>query len=167
MASIYIIHCTISGKKYVGQTKGKVENRIRTHFSKKTTPKNKSPRLYSAMEKYGRENFIWGIVESCEEDLTNQRECDIISKFDTYKSGYNSTPGGSLFKSHSPETKAKMSATWKAKVARGEKMNGCQKGSTQSPESNAKRSRTLQMRKEQGLSVGCPKGTIPWNKKLN
>jgi hypothetical protein len=111
------------------------------------------------MEKYGRENFIWGLVEQCDESLANERECDIIREYATFSHGYNSTIGGSTFKKHSPETKAKMSATWKSKGTSN------RKGKKNSEESNAKRRATMLARKEAGLYCGRPKGSIPWNKK--
>ena len=47
-----------------------------------------------AMRKYGQDNFSFAILEECEEKDLPEREQYWIKKLDTYKNGYNETPGG-------------------------------------------------------------------------
>lgn len=98
---IYIIKNNINEKVYIGQSIN-IENRCRTHFSKgspdaslnQTEMKNG---LHSDMRKYGRENFYYEVLEECEKDKLDEREKYWISYYDSFKNGYNGTPGGSFY----------------------------------------------------------------------
>lgn len=50
--------------------------------------------LYSAMNKYGVENFSVEEVEHCEDSEAEEREIYWIDYFDSYGNGYNATKGG-------------------------------------------------------------------------
>ena len=158
MTTIYCIHCITTGKKYVGLTRQPVENRIKQHFKEWNgrNPREKRRRLYSAMEKYGRENFIWGIITECEDSLGKQEEMCYIKSLNAYPQGYNCDWGGSSCV-HSPETRAKMSATWKSKGTSN------RKGKKNTEESNEKRRQTLIARYKD--KPHHRKGKTPWNKK--
>ena len=156
---IYCIHCITSGKKYVGQTKQPLMQRFNQHMAPYGgVHEHRKPRIKQALEKYGKDAFMIGIVEECEKDVANERETYWIQELNAYTEGYNSKPEA-IGTAHSAETRAKMSATWKAKGTSN------RKGKTNSEESNAKRRATFARRKALGLNVGAPKGTIPWNKK--
>ena len=90
---IYIIKNKINEKVYIGQTLLSVEERFKQH----TKPSNskKHYKIYKAMNKYSVENFYYEILESdvSEEDI-NEREIFWIEKYDSFKNGYNSNPGG-------------------------------------------------------------------------
>jgi group I intron endonuclease len=95
-----IIYCytnKINGKKYIGQTINTMAIRAKSDGSGYST-KHKFGR---AIAKYGWDNFEGEVLESVETDACSLKEqldtleCFYISKFDTYKNGYNSTPGGS------------------------------------------------------------------------
>ena len=90
---IYCAHCIHTGKKYVGQTKQKLYNRIASHFidSNKPSPKGK---FYRALKKYGRNGFIWGIIEECDLSILNNKEIFWIAEYKTVENGYNLSPGG-------------------------------------------------------------------------
>ena len=90
---IYIIKNKINEKVYIGQTLRSVEERFKQHM--KPSNHKKHYKLYRAMNKYGNDNFYYEILESnvCE-DIIDEREIYWIEKYDSYKNGYNSTPGG-------------------------------------------------------------------------
>jgi len=89
---IYCAHCIFTGKKYIGQTiKNKLQYRMAQHF---IDCKSYNHKFANALKKYGKDGFIWGIVEECDSDLLNEREIYWISKYSTFDNGYNSTPGG-------------------------------------------------------------------------
>lgn len=105
---VYLIQNRINGKRYVGQTKKNVKARFNEHAH------NKKSIIGKAINKYGKENFICGVIKSC----TSKEEMNYWEKFFIFalKSkaprGYNQTDGGegsSGFK-HTPEHNAKISA---------------------------------------------------------
>lgn len=133
-SGVYVITNLISRKKYVGQSLG-IRQRWLAHVRKKSCLA-----LFSALEKYGKENFSFEIVY-CTNDREemNRVETLLIKENNSmYPNGYNLLGGGdapeemaeyvkdkirqSLLngasymkgKKHSPETIAKMSATRKA-----------------------------------------------------
>jgi group I intron endonuclease len=89
---IYCAHCIFTGKKYIGQTVKKYLNyRITEHFADCV---NYNHKFANAIKKYGRNGFIWGIVEECDISILNDREVYWIEKYDTFNNGYNTTTGG-------------------------------------------------------------------------
>lgn len=50
--------------------------------------------LYSAIRKYGIENFKIEEIEECSDVIVNEREVYWIEKLQTFKNGYNATMGG-------------------------------------------------------------------------
>ena len=73
---IYCAHCIFTGKKYIGQTRQKLLcDRIASHF----VDANKNYRdgkFQRALKKYGRNGFIWGVIEEAEKDyLVIEMEC--------------------------------------------------------------------------------------------
>lgn len=89
---IYCAHCLVNGKKYIGQTKRKLEKRIKEHV--RDTKKYSYVKFYRSAIKHGWNNYVWGIVEECEVNLLDEREIYWINYFDSLKNGYNSTIGG-------------------------------------------------------------------------
>ena len=86
---IYQITNTITNKKYVGKTIQKVEKRFQQHirYSKKHNTK-----LSNAIKKYGKDNFIIEILETCDDEKhLNEREIYWILKI---LPEYNMTLGG-------------------------------------------------------------------------
>jgi group I intron endonuclease len=91
---IYCAHCIFTGKKYIGQTRQHLLcNRIAKHFldANKDYSDGKFQR---ALRKYGRNGFIWGIIEECDIVLLNDREIYWIAEHKTVENGYNLSPGG-------------------------------------------------------------------------
>lgn len=92
--TIYCAHCICTGKKYIGQTRKELKERIRQHKNSSCKKKYKNVKFYNAIKKYGWENFIWGIVEEGDINIWNDREIYWIEKYKTYEDGYNLTKGG-------------------------------------------------------------------------
>lgn len=72
-----------------------VKDRIAAHFKPSTAKLRGTYKIYNAINKYGKENFYYEILEeNIPEDLLNSKEISYIAKYDSYYNGYNSTPGG-------------------------------------------------------------------------
>ena len=94
MAYIYKITNLINNKCYIGKTLNTIQERWREHCSDyKRRDEEKRP-LYSAMNKYGIENFKIEEIEQCNEDIINDREKYWIEYYGSFKKGYNATLGG-------------------------------------------------------------------------
>lgn len=95
MYEIYLITNLQNGKQYVGATRRSAFIRFKEHFVESKNVNSKSP-LHHDMRKYGLPNFSLTILESGMDDSKIcEREKYYISKYDTFKSGYNCTVGGS------------------------------------------------------------------------
>lgn len=107
---IYGAYCIISKKWYVGQTIRDFDIRKDEHIRKSYNEKDDAyyHKFHCAIRKYGIENFIWYIIEdnilvpyyyeNCEEiqdrSLLNEREIYWVDYYNSFKYGYNMTPGG-------------------------------------------------------------------------
>lgn len=89
MGVIYKATCKITGKHYIGQTKRTLQIRKKQHEKS-----NDDYYFHRAIQKYGKENFQWSILEQCENSKLNSREQFWIQKYNSYANGYNSTKGG-------------------------------------------------------------------------
>jgi len=103
--TIYCVHCILTGKKYIGQTIQKIQYRINDHFCRSS---NSQYKFHRAIKKYGKNNFIYGVIEECDFSVINDREMYWINVFDTFKNGYNSDTGGMNGRLLSKETKIKI-----------------------------------------------------------
>lgn len=98
MAFIYKITNNINGKIYIGKTEhNNPEDRWKEHLCSYTKHKCEKRPLYSAMKKYGPENFTFETIEETENP--EEREIYYIDKYRTYVgfkdcNGYNATLGG-------------------------------------------------------------------------
>lgn len=88
---IYCYHCISTGKKYIGQT---IKEEIRK-YRHLIDSKRLYCKFYNAVNKYGWENFIYGVIGEYDFELLDENEIYYINEYDTYKSGYNMTLGGS------------------------------------------------------------------------
>lgn len=94
MAYIYKITNQINGKIYIGKTLKTIEERFKEHCYNYKKRKNEKRPLYSAMNKYGIENFDIKEVEKCNDKVVNEREKYWIEYYGSFKNGYNATLGG-------------------------------------------------------------------------
>ncbi len=111
LGTIYLIINLINGKKYVGQTRRSLEERINEHRRCKN-----DIGVDLAIQKYGWENFKVEIIEVCPVDKLNEREIFWIAELNTkVPNGYNLTEGGDGGINPSAETRAKISVSKKGK----------------------------------------------------
>lgn len=94
MAYIYVITNNINQKQYIGKTNYSIEKRFDEHKNDCSKRRCEKRPLYSAMNKYGVENFSIEMLEECSVDIVAEREVYWIDKLNTYKDGYNATYGG-------------------------------------------------------------------------
>lgn len=111
MGSIYMITNKLNNKKYIGQTKREVSERLKEHLEIAYHTKC-NLHLYNAMRKYGIENFEVTILKTnLPENKLDEWEIYYIGKYDTLENGYNNTAGGGGIRGyhHTQETKNKIS----------------------------------------------------------
>ena len=107
MYTVYQHKNKINGKFYIGITSQKPEQRWGSQGSNYKS----SPHFYSAIQKYGWDNFEHNILFT---DLTKEQAClkeqELIKEYNSMNRefGYNSTSGGDIF-TMNEETKQKMS----------------------------------------------------------
>ena len=108
--TIYLLTCTVNGKKYVGQTRQKLGRRITEH--KRDSSINR-PGVDHAIFVHGWEKFTVEVLEICPVDKLNEREMFWIRELNTKApNGYNLTDGGDgcTGYKHTAESRSKMSA---------------------------------------------------------
>lgn len=105
---IYKLTCLITWKPYVGQTTKTLDERFIQHSRTDSL-------IGNAIRKYGAENFLREVLEVCDtQEQLNEREKFWIAYFNSkVPNGYNLTDGGEGMagRHHTPESKAKMSAS--------------------------------------------------------
>lgn len=87
MVGIYKITNKINGKKYVGQSNN-IERRFSEHCLRHEIP------IDIAIQKYGKENFLFEVIEECSLDKLNSKEQYWIERENAFKDGYNCNTGG-------------------------------------------------------------------------
>lgn len=89
--SIYKIVNSINGKVYIGYTKNYTK-RLNEHCQ---DSKRHHSKFYNAINKHGWENFTHDILyQSLDINHAKEMEIYFISEYNSYRKGYNSTPGG-------------------------------------------------------------------------
>lgn len=106
MIGIYKFTNLINGKCYIGQSID-IEQRRLAHLSgvKNSNNAEYDTQLHQAIRKYGIENFSFDVLveiksEGYDKILLNHLEKYFIEKYNSFKAGYNATPGGD---SNNPE----------------------------------------------------------------
>jgi group I intron endonuclease len=91
MAFIYKATNKQNGKFYIGQTSyNKLNKRIACHIHYANNSNSNLP-FPNALRKYGRNGFIWEILEECDKEKRGEREIFWIKELNPH---YNATLGG-------------------------------------------------------------------------
>ena len=96
MIGIYKITNLVNNKIYIGQSKN-IEQRWKEHIRHSKNEHNaKKTYIHKAINKYGKDNFKFEVLEECKFEELDKKECEYIAKFKSNVRGigYNSTPGG-------------------------------------------------------------------------
>jgi hypothetical protein len=93
MTGIYKITCLVNNKSYIGQSVS-IKRRWATHKRELASGVHYNTYLQRAYNKYGKENFVYEILELCPKEKLNEREQFYINIFDAFKNGYNCDLGG-------------------------------------------------------------------------
>lgn len=94
---IYKVTNTLNGKIYIGQTIQSVKARWYRHCGKSgISDAEMNTHFKRAILKYGKNSFKVETIEEVDSSQLNDREIYWIRFYDSYNSGYNSTPGGNL-----------------------------------------------------------------------
>jgi len=87
MIGIYKITNIITGRSYIGQSKD-IEKRFSEHIYHSTSKIDVNINLY------GKDNFIFEVLEECPVEKLDDLEDYYIQKYDTINRGYNEIRGG-------------------------------------------------------------------------
>lgn len=113
-SGIYLMRNKVSGLIYIGQSFN-IYRRVNAHFAELKRGAHNNIHLQRAYNKYGREVFEVEVLELCENniDKLNGREIFYIEKYDSFRNGYNQTPGGYSHEGCviTEETRARMRAS--------------------------------------------------------
>ena len=93
MCGIYMIKNNQNGKIYIGQAID-IYHRWSTHKTELNANRHINRHLQGAWNKYGKDTFIFSVVEECKQQYLNERETYYIDFFDSYENGYNLDRGG-------------------------------------------------------------------------
>jgi group I intron endonuclease len=89
-SGIYLVTNTINGKVYVGSSKC-VRIRLRNHYNQLKTGIHRNQRLLKDINKFDLDNFIFELLEKCDEKYLSERETYWINAFNSTSKdiGYN------------------------------------------------------------------------------
>lgn len=90
MIGIYKITNNINGKIYIGQSNN-IQRQFSEHQNRGAT--SRIP-VDIAIQRYGKENFNFEIIEECSIEQLNQKETYWITYFNSIENGYNCSAGG-------------------------------------------------------------------------
>lgn len=91
---IYIIVNKVNGKVYIGQTRKSLSERMRHHFSEWET----CTKLKEAIRLFGKENFIYNVLEMVHYSKLNEVEVKYIKQYNSIENGYNVKNGNTEFR---------------------------------------------------------------------
>lgn len=93
MTGIYKITCIPTNQVYIGQS-ASIKKRWVAH---KTALKHKihgNYKLQEAYNLYGKDNFVFEILEQCSARQLNDKEKEYVKKYNSFLEGFNLTEGG-------------------------------------------------------------------------
>lgn len=93
MTGIYKITCISTNTSYIGQSVA-IKRRWATHKKELASGTHYNVHLQRAYDKYGKESFVYEILELCPREKLNEREQFYIKLFDTFHNGFNQDLGG-------------------------------------------------------------------------
>ena len=115
MTGIYTITCLKTNKVYVGQSIN-IKRRFFVHRSQLKNNHHRNSYLQKAWNKYGEENFVFEVKETCSKEELDEREIFWIKVLESDKRDkrYNLTNGGDGVRGykHTKETKEYLSEYW-------------------------------------------------------
>jgi group I intron endonuclease len=110
MGYIYTLCNKINEKRYIGQTRRPIQERLKEH---RTGRSNRCRAIYNAILECGWENFEIDWYECPNEDLDFDEELLVREMGTLSPNGYNIKEGGGSCGKHSEESKQKMSESTK------------------------------------------------------
>lgn len=137
---VYCLTCSVSGKKYIGQTTQTSEKRWKQHRNERN---RKATHINRALVLHGVETFTMTVLDTADDQTElDLKEVHWIHQENTLSpNGYNLNEGGLGGGKRSPETRAKMSASRMGRVNTPEERAKISAGSrhlSPSPENLAK-----------------------------
>lgn len=98
-SGIYIIRNTVNGKVYIGQSR-RISNREYSHFRTLEKGTHYNKHLQRSYNTYGRDAFVFEVIEWCDVSELDEREKYYIKKYDSMNinKGYNNEGGGNVGK---------------------------------------------------------------------
>lgn len=119
VCGIYRILNRLNGKCYVGQSLD-IEARWLDHTDQLKRNWHHSIKLQRAWNKYGKEAFIFEVLQECSEDQLDYLEAFWMTRLDAVDNGYNVIKiyleDGRIHHQHSEETKRKISKSLKGRT---------------------------------------------------
>ncbi|WP_085521426.1 GIY-YIG nuclease family protein [Tuberibacillus sp. Marseille-P3662] len=120
---IYKIENLVNGMVYVGQTVVGFETRTSAHKRALLRNEHNNDHLQRAWNKYGKDNFLFSVIEEISIDELDKKEIEWIAHHRKTTGSYNLESGGNKNKTHSSYTKAKVSKATKEAFKRPEIAN--------------------------------------------
>lgn len=105
MIGIYKIENKINGKVYIGKAKS-IGRRWKEHMYSLEHGNHHSYKLQQAYNKYGIENLMFSVIETCKEEDLSDNELKYISKYDSLVNGYNVKTEGLLVENYTINSNA-------------------------------------------------------------
>ena len=153
MECIYCFYNPATGKSYIGMTTNEPQ-RYFAHYRKFLQGKRTS-KLYASMRKHGWDAFEYRVLAVKPEGASDQwlvnAERLAIAMYDSYRNGYNMTPGGDVSPMKDPEVARKSGMALRGREISQElreKMRAANKGRKATAEQRAKMSAAGKGRKQ-------------------